>query len=169
MGPEGPSGPPGPTGPTGPPSVTSIDYTWAIKTGNQSVTRSNTFQNIIFTSTPELNGWTYNSVTGNFTCNTSGKYSISYGVYMAATGGSRVGSVMGTKNDVEIIGSATTQDFQSSSITQVWVNFFIMNLNAFDVFALKFTGTSTSVTVKTPSAISGETPVSASLTITRIV
>ena len=43
-----------------------------------------------------------------------------------------------------------------------------MSLNAGDIFALKFTGNSTVISIKTDSATSTETPVSASVTITRI-
>ena len=123
----------------------------------------------MYTSTPELNGWTYNSITGYFTCNNTGKYLVSYQVDMQATGGSRIGSVIGTINDIEIIGSATTQAFQSTSINQAWINFFIMNITTGDNFALKFTGTSTTVTISASTPIASESPDSASLTITRIV
>ena len=111
----------------------------------------------------------YNSSTGEFTCPSTGKYSVSYEVDMAATGGSRTGTIIGTINGSEIIGSATSQAFQSSSINQAWINFFIMNINESDIFCLKFSGNSTAVNVKAESSIAGETPVSASMTIIRMV
>jgi hypothetical protein len=150
-------------------TVTNIDYTWAIKNNSQAVTTALTFKNVLFTSTPELNGWVYNSVTGYFTCVSTGKYTVSYCVDMKATGGSRLASVIGTIDDVEIIGSATTQAFQSSSNNQAWINFFIMNVIVGSKFSLKFTGNATAVQISAAAAIASETPESASMTITRIL
>jgi hypothetical protein len=87
---------------------------------------------------------------------------------MEATGGSRTATVIGTINDAEIIGSAISQGFQSTSLTQSWTNFFIMNINLGDIFSLKFSGNSTFVKIQSESPIVGETPISASITITRI-
>ena len=88
---------------------------------------------------------------------------------MSAAGILTRGSVIGTINDVEIIGSAATQDLQVVSISQEWVNSFIMNITTGNTFALKFTGNSILVTLTAALSLSTETPNSASLTITRIV
>ena len=176
-GPNGEEGVKGATGATGATgrmgatgiTVTNVDYTWAIKNNVEAVITPLTFQNVLFTSTPELNGWVYNTVTGYFTCVATGKYLVSYCVDMLATGGSRVASVIGTIDDVEILGSATTQAFQSASSNQAWINFFIMNVPAGSKFALKFTGNATAVHISASTAIASETPDSASMTITRFL
>jgi hypothetical protein len=167
----GRTGSPGPRGPQGPegPSLTNTNYLWAVKTDTQAVGTALTAETILFTATPQLNGWTYNASTGEFTCTTSGKYMVSYTVEMEATGGSRVATTMATLNGQEILGSAITQGFQSSSLTQAWTNFFIVYVTASDIFSLKFSGSSTFVFIQSEPSIIGETPVSASLTITRIV
>lgn len=166
----GRTGSPGPRGPQGTegPSLTNTNYLWAVKTNTQLLTTALTSETILFTSTPQLNGWTYNAATGEFTCTTSGKYMVSYTVEMAATGGSRVATTMATLNGQEILGSAITQGFQSSSLTQAWTNFFVLEAAASDIFCLKFSGSSTFVRIQSEPSIIGETPVTASLTITRI-
>ena len=88
---------------------------------------------------------------------------------MGAIGGSRIAAVEAFINGVSVIGSAITQGFQSTSINQPWTNFFIMSITLGEVFTLQFTGNSIAVTIQTAPAINGETPISASLTITRIV
>lgn len=164
----GRTGSPGPRGPEGP-SLTNTNYIWAVKTDTQALTTALSPEPILFTATPELNGWTYNAITGEFTCTTSGKYVVSYTVEMEATGGSRVATTMATLNSQEILGSAITQGFQSSSLTQAWTNFFILHATASDIFCLKFSGSSTFVRIQSEASVIGETSVSASLTITRIV
>jgi Collagen triple helix repeat (20 copies) len=168
MGPIGLTGTMGPIGLTGP-SI-SNNYTWGIKINTQTIVNSITFENIIFTSTPEINGWIYNSITGLFTCNQTGKYFVSYIVIMSSIGGSRVASIRGVINNIEIIGSANTQNFQSASINQEWTNSFIMNVNSGQTFSLQFAGSSAGnemINFTTP--IAGETPISSSITIIRIV
>ena len=89
---------------------------------------------------------------------------------MSSIGGSRAGSVRGLINSTEIIGSAVTQNFQSTSINQVFVNFFIMSISEGDTFSLQFAGnTADKVFIETAEAIDGETPITSSLIITRIV
>jgi len=166
----GRTGSPGPRGTRGPEghSLTNTNYLWAVKTDTQPLTTALTAETILFTATPEINGWTYNAITGEFTCTTSGKYMVSYTVEMEATGGSRVATTMATLNGQEILGSAITQGFQSSSLTQAWTNFFVLEAAAGDIFSLKFSGSSTFVRIHSETPIIGETPVTASLTITRI-
>ncbi|MDD4938246.1 MAG: hypothetical protein PHX34_04520 [Candidatus Shapirobacteria bacterium] len=147
-------------------SITNNNFAWAIKKDSQIFTGS-VFNTILFTSVPELDGWIYAS--GMFTCNQSGKYIVSYTVIMTSTGGSRVASVRGNIDGTEIIGSAITEKFQSSSINQIWTNFFIMTINAGQKFKLEFAGSSSGdEKIDTTSSVSGETPVSSSIVITRI-
>jgi hypothetical protein len=175
MGPIGLTGTMGPIGLTGTMgpmglAVTNNNYVWGFKLNTQVIVGEKTFETIKYTNLPEINGWTYNSTTGNFTCNQTGKYLVSYLVIMSATGGSRVGTIRGTINGTEIIGSANTQNFQSTSINQEWSNSFIMNVVSGQTFTLQVAGSSAgNETINFTPPIAGETPISSSITITRIV
>lgn len=69
----------------------------------------------------------------------------------------------------EIIGSANTQNFQSTSINQEWTNNFIMSINSGQTFGLQVAGNSpNNVIINFKSPISTETPISSSIVITRI-
>ena len=87
---------------------------------------------------------------------------------MKTTGGSRRGSVRGSINTTEIINSAITADFQSTSITQPFGNFFIMTISTGQLFSLDFASTTTTTQISTSTSVSGETVISASIVITRI-
>jgi len=173
----GPQGPPGLTGtqgsigPQGPPgsSVTAQNYIWAVKTNTQTVVGTNTFQNIIYTIPVIIDGWTYNIGTGNLTCNQTGLYKVAYTVVMSATGGARVASVRAIINGSELLGTATTENIQSSSINQIWNNIFIMSIVSGDIFALQFAGNSNgNIVIDFTPAIAGETPISSTIVISRI-
>ena len=145
-------------------SVTN-NYVWAIKTDTQTVVIANTFANIIFTATPQINGWIY--AGGTFTCIQTGIYRIVYTVIMSSIGESRIASVRGTLGGIEINGSAVTKNFQSPN--QIWTNFFLANITLGQIFSLQFAGSSIgNETINFTPAIAGETPISASVTITRI-
>lgn len=169
-GPQGKQGEIGPQGEQGPPgdSLTNSNYNWYFKTNSQTVTE-NTFSNIIFTTSGLTDGWSYNPANGEFTCNQAGIYLISYYVYFLATGGSRIASVRGTIDGSEIIGSAVTQNMQSSSISQVSSNSFIAFIDLSSKFTLQATcNKDNTVFINNAGQIAGETPISASITFTRI-
>lgn len=188
-GPPGPPGMQGIQGITGPPGIQGIqgiqgmqgiqgipgppglsvtgNYIHAYKLDTQLA--SDTFKNILFTNQPITSGWSYNSATGQFVCNQSGIYLVQYVVIMSSRGGSRSASVRGVVNNNEIVGSAITQNLQSSSINQVWTNFFIMSISNNEDFVLQFVSNSDeNVIINFTPSITEETPVSASIVITRI-
>ena len=172
QGPIGLTGTQGSIGPQGPPgtSITNQNYTWCVKTNTQTVVGADTFQNILYTIPVIIDGWTYNIVNGEFTCNQTGIYIVAYTVVMSAVGRARVGSVRAVINGLELIGTATTENIQSSSINQIWNNIFMMNITSGDIFALQFAGNSDgNVTIDFTPAIAGETPISATIVISRIV
>jgi hypothetical protein len=166
----GTQGPIGLTGTQGPPgqSITNNNFTWGIKTNTQTIVAADTFETIIFSSTPEINGWIYNN--GLFTCIQTGKYLVSYLVIMSSIGGSRIASIRGAIDNIQVAGSANTQAFQSASSNQEWNNYFIMSVVLGETFTLQFAGNSASnVSIAFTAAIAGETPVSSSITIIRIL
>jgi hypothetical protein len=169
QGPIGLTGTQGPIGPAGD-IVTNQNYFWGVKTNTQTVVGANTFQNIIYTNPIIFNGWVYNIINGEFTCNQTGTYNVAYTVVMSATGGSRIGSVRAIINGTELIGTATTENIQSSSINQIWNNIFMMSITTGDIFVLQFAGNSDgNVTIDFTPAIAGETPISSTIVMMRIV
>jgi hypothetical protein len=123
---------------------------------------------VVFNVSPQLVGFTYNPITGAFTCVDAGKYLVSYSVNILAAINNQSASVIGTINNIEIVGSAATH-VAVLDPNQLWANFFIVDLLAADVFSLQFTGSSLSVLISASAQLAGETPISASITITRIV
>jgi hypothetical protein len=128
-----------------------------------------TFQPILFTGAPELDGWTYNALTGEFTCPATGKYLISYDVSIGSTVAASRAAVRGEINGLGVIASAQTQTFFSTTANQIWSNEFIITINGGDIFTLQFAGTSVAVTIKPGTSVAAEIPGSASMTIVRIV
>ena len=168
QGPIGLTGTQGPIGPAGD-IVTNQNYFWGVKTDTQTVVGANTFQNIIYTNPIIFNGWVYNIINGEFTCNQTGTYNVAYTVVMSATGGSRIGAVRAIINGVELIGTATTENIQSASINQIWNNIFMMTVTTGDIFALQFAGNSDgNITIDFTPAIAGETPISSTIVMIRI-
>jgi len=157
----------GPTGPTGN-TISNTNYTWAVKNDSVSITTEDTFQRVIFTSTPVISGWVYDSSAGTFTCNQTGNYLVSFSVFMKTTGGSNRASVRGSIDGFEIINSAVTEEFQSTSIVQPFISFFIMSITSGQVFSLDFASTTTATQITTTTTVGGETVISASVVITRI-
>lgn len=129
-------------------------YVWAIKDTIESVSCSPSFQNIIFTSTPEICGWSYNKRNGYFTCDTNGKYIVSYNVNVHTNScchkteshrqHDKKVIIVGAIDDCEIIGS-------DSSDNKIMHNNFIINIKCNNNFSLQFLGaeiiTSASLTI----------------------
>lgn len=142
------------------------DYVWVIKDDIENLSCVLKYQNIIFTSICEINGWIYNKRTGYFKCNNSGKYLVSYNINIATTHCSKKASIIGTINDDEIIGSAITSIFTLDN--KLISNSFILDITNCDNFALKIAGTSTNILITCIDGILTEKPISASITITKI-
>ena len=156
----GPIGTQGSTGVT----VTSNNYVWGVKSNTQAGTTA--FSNIIYTSTPEINGWTYNT-TGNFTCTQSGKYTVSYmALINGTTGSTHVGSVRAAINGSELIGSVMTQPFINNSDSS---NTFILTIAAGQTLSIQFAGSSGTESLYTTPAFAGETSISSTIKITRLI
>ena len=178
IGPIGPVGPIGPIGPSGqkgdtgstPIILSTIDYVWALKNNNQTVSIPNLYQNINFSTIPEMNGWSYDILTGAFKPIDSGKYLVTYNVNILTNIQNIEASVIGTINNIEIIGSNCGQILLPTIIYK-FSNSFIMNITNTDKFELKFTGNSNSINIITPPLISlsNSTLSSTSLTITRLL
>jgi hypothetical protein len=88
---------------------------------------------------------------------------------MKTSGGSNIASVRGSIDENEIINSAITAEFQSSSIVQSFIGFFIMTVSINQIFSLDFASTTTATEIATTEPVADETVVSATMVITRIL
>ena len=145
----------------------NVDFIWVLKNDIQSVTLPLIYQNILFNTFPENNGWTYDNLTGYFKPNNSGKYMISYNVNISTNNINLEASIIGTVNDSIINGSVTGHLFPNPS-NFVFINSFIVNITTADRFSLKFTGNSSLITIISVNLVSIQSPFAASLIITRI-
>ncbi len=70
----------GATGATGPNAqdLSSANYAFAYHTGSDPIITPNSYQTILFSNTPILNGWTYNNITGAFSNSQSGTYLVTF-------------------------------------------------------------------------------------------
>ena len=171
---QGSTGLTGLTGPTGA-DATNDNYVFAYATGTQTITTVNTYQNVTFDVTGEIDGWIHTPGTAEFTCNQPGLYKVHYSAITDRTTAANtyvsIRAMLGTtaSNGTEIAGSAmaTFIDMQERSMS----NSFFANCTAAgtDVLRIQFAGGTTSVRLfpNNPSAVAG-TPVSITLTILRI-
>jgi len=81
---------------------------------------------------------------------------------------SKSASVRAVIDGREVIGSATTQKFESISINQ-WTKIFYISITLGQTLILQFAGYSGNESIDFTSAIAGETPISSSITIQRFV
>jgi hypothetical protein len=94
---------------------------------------------------------------------------ISYTVIISATGLLPSVSIRALLGSNEIVGSAITKTFTIVTVNQVCTNFFIVSIENTNQLTLQFAGSIISSETITPStAIAGETPISAAITVTRI-
>ena len=178
-GPQGATGETGATGPAGETGATGAtgssfdnNYVFAFDESTQTAAVANTFQDLTFDSSPQLDGWTHVPFAATFTCNQTGKY---LAIYRAETSYLSVGatsvtvSIRATLNGTEIGGS------QSSLVSPVTVselivlpitNSFIFDSSSGDVLTIQFAGSDTVVQIS-PNGI-GTPETSASLTILRV-
>ncbi len=118
---------------------------------------------IIFTNVIELSNWTY--LNGIFTSTKSGKYLVTYTVSVQAIGGSSVVSVKCQLGGSEVIGSTITENLQSSSITQLFTNYMIINVTAGQTFSVECVSSTTKASVQSEIPVLDEMPISASVII----
>lgn len=172
VGPQGPQGEVGPQGEIGSRGhhgmcFTNSHYNWFFKTDSQTVSEGS-FSNIIFNTSGLSNGWTYDQTIGEFTCNHYGTYLISYRVYFSSSNDSTRVCVKAAIDNNEIMGSAVTQNIQSP-FSQNSSNSFIVLINNDSKFTLQAVcNQNNTVFINHAESILNETPISASITFTRI-
>lgn len=173
QGPQGAQGSVGPQGPQGP-LFSTTDYVYAYSTQQQSISSSNTYQNVTFNVNGSIDGWTHTAGSADFTCPTTGTYLISYRINMSMNAGLSLTTITAsgrlTLNGTEIAGHQTAVRFPIQALSQATENLFntgLVNITASNVIRVQAAASSTSADVD-PVGV-GTTPVSASVCIMRVI
>lgn len=173
QGPQGAQGSVGPQGPQGP-LFSTTDYVYAYSTQQQSISSSNTYQNVTFNVNGSIDGWTHTAGSADFTCPTTGTYLISYRINMSMNAGLSLTTITAsgrlTLNGTEIAGHQTAVRFPIQALSVATENLFntgLVNITASNVIRVQAAASSTSADVD-PVGV-GTTPVSASVCIMRVI
>ncbi len=155
-------------GAAGQPGVTESNFVFAFDTTTQTISLSNTFQDVDFAANGQLNGWTHTPGTAIFTCNQTGKYMSNYGVATNKTGGAAATfELISTFNGLELVGGQVAKDVTTNnSVRHISANC-IFDAVAGQDYTVQMASSSTNLQI-TPLAGTATTDVSASLTLTRI-
>lgn len=148
--------------------VTGRDYISSYDTTTQTVAVANTFQDVVFSTNAQLNGWTHTAATANFTCARSGLYLVTYHANTSKTAGANsTTEIVALFNAVQVAGSAT-QVFNTVNNGPLNLqNSFIINATATQIFKLQMTGSTTSTNIL-PNNPNATVKPSITLTITRV-
>ena len=156
--------------------VIGANYVFAYRAITQTIgVSAPTFQDIIFTDAPILNGWVILPPSAEFICAQTGNYLIEYDAICRITNSqlSNV-SIIAVLNGVEIPGSQGTIQQPTNNKPLALTRSFIASINENDVLKLQFTGGTDFVQLEANSGnssimtpINGVQP-SITLTITRV-
>ncbi|HZL12699.1 MAG TPA: hypothetical protein VFC85_01010 [Verrucomicrobiae bacterium] len=147
---------------------TGANYLFCYDTTLQSINTPNTFQDITFDTTAQLNGWTHTTGTAAFTSQQSGLYLVQYSAEGESTSSATSTiSVIATLNGTEISGSQSSVDTHAAGQNIPTAKSFIVNVTAGNILTLQVTGTTTNDRLLSNNG-SGSTRPSVSLTIIRI-
>ena len=156
--------------------VIGANYLFAYRAITQTIgVSAPTFQDIIFTDAPVLNGWVILPPSSDFICPQTGNYLIEYDAICRITNSqlSNV-SIIAVLNGVEIPGSQATIQQPTNNKPLSLTRSFIASIQENDVLKLQFTGETDFVQLEANSGNSSiMTPVngvqpSITLTITRV-
>lgn len=143
--------------------IVGRDFIWSYKNTSQASTSA--FQDILFDVNGPTNGWVHIPGTAPFIAPVNGTYEVAYSVNLQATT-NQGGSVRVAVNGSEVVGSAITQTIIGPTPGFLeFENSIIVTLAQNQSLTIQFAG---NVFVNNPLPILNETPISASLVITRI-
>ncbi|HEY5296983.1 MAG TPA: hypothetical protein VIK59_03585 [Verrucomicrobiae bacterium] len=147
---------------------TGANYLFCYDTTLQSINTANTFQDIAFDTTAQLNGWTHTAGTAAFTSQQSGLYLVQYSAEGESTSSATSTiSVIATLNGTEISGSQSSVDTHAAGQNIPTAKSFIVNVTSGNILTLQVTGTTTNDRLLSNNG-SGATRPSVSMTIIRL-
>jgi hypothetical protein len=151
-----------------PAAPSSANYAFAYDTTTQTIAVPNLFQDLVFSTNAQFNGWTHPAGTAAFTCATTGLYRLHYtAIAQKTAGGTAAADLRLTVNGVEAAGSVTGASLSVNNVPVPLAHEALLPLIAGDVLHVQYAGGSTSVQV-TPAPGSGTTRPSATLVIERV-
>lgn len=120
------------------------NYVFAYNNGSQSVVTGNVFQDIVFATDAQINGWTHTSGTSQYTNAQTGLYLAQYNADVSNPSGTNA-QFRVTLNGVEIPGSRAAVTFTALNQSIAVSKSLIAGANAGDVLTIQFTGSSSGI------------------------
>jgi hypothetical protein len=128
-------------------TVTSDNWVFGVNAAvNQTVTTPDVFSKVTFPSL-SMDGWTYSSATGDFTCGQTGTYLIQYNAEVYTTANASTSISLRAINDTtgfEILGSQSSVLLPTSNQIMAISKSFIIFFVAGNALQFQFTGSNTS-------------------------
>jgi hypothetical protein len=147
---------------------TAANFLFSYATTTQTVVTSNTFQDVTFDTSPQIDGWVHLAGTGSFTCPQTGVYLIQYSAeVLAGSANPNTTSLRGLLNGVEIAGSQASVLPANANLIAPMSKSFVAGMTAGDILKIQFTGSNASAQLIANSG-NGTTRPSASVTIIKI-
>jgi hypothetical protein len=143
--------------------VPSGNYVFAYNQGPQPVTTPTTFQDAVFSSDAQTNGWTHSPGSSQYVCAQTGLYLVQY-TAQAFIADSM--SMRGALNSIEIPGSQAYASAINFGTAVVISKSFLASVNSGNFLTIQYTGNSSGDSLQ--GGGSGFVQPSISLTITRI-
>ncbi|HWV99205.1 MAG TPA: hypothetical protein VNZ64_05870 [Candidatus Acidoferrum sp.] len=120
------------------------NYVFAYNSGLQSVATGNVFQDVVFATDAQVNGWTHTSGTSQYTNAQTGLYLVQYNADVTTVSGTNA-QFRVTLNGLEIPGSRAAVTFAALNQFIAVSKSLIASANAGDVLTMQFTGSSSGV------------------------
>jgi hypothetical protein len=115
-------------------------YVFAYSTGTQTVSVANTFQNITYTHSPTISGWTHTSGNAEFTCQQAGLYEATYTAIVNRTSNpSTTVELRATLDGSEIAGSQSASTLAANNVPMEVSNQIIFSASSGNVFRTQLT------------------------------
>ena len=130
--------------------VVNLDnnFVFAHDTDTQAISSADTFQDLVFATNDELDGWTHTGGSADFACNQTGRYKVTLELHLEKTGGGA--QTVGWRtlfNGVEVTGSAGGEDITTSNASRKISSSPIVNATTGQILKFQFAGSATTVQV----------------------
>ena len=148
---------------------TDNNFVFAHDTTIQAISIANTFQDLTFATDNEIDGWTHGS-GADFTCNQTGRYSVTLDLNIEKTSGGSAGfGWRALFNALEVTGSASGIDVATNNLNIQISKSIIVNATTGQILKLQIAGSTTNIQLSPgPNPGSATTNPSATIKIERI-